>query len=67
MRGVSGFRRKPSIALPLVLTTICIAAVSREIALLLQQMDGGSKSRGIHQLIEPRPTGDHRSAGVLKK
>ena len=28
MRGVSGFRRKPSIALPLVLTTIWIAAVS---------------------------------------
>jgi len=67
MRGVSGFRRKPSIPLPLVLTTIRIAAVSGEIALLLQQMDGGSKSRGIHQLIEPRPTGDHRSTGVLKK
>ena len=66
MRGVSGFRRKPSIPL-LVLTTIWIAAVSGEIALLLQQMDGGSKSRGIHQLIEPRPTGDHRSTGVLKK
>ena len=28
MRGVSGFRRKPSIALPLVLTTIWIATVS---------------------------------------
>jgi len=30
---------------------------SGEIALLLEQMGGGSKSRGIHQLIEPRPTG----------
>src|SRR5215472_13273257 len=64
MCGVSGFRRKPSIPLPLVLTTIWIAAVSGEIALLLQQM-GGSKSRGIHQLIETyRRPSEH---GCLEK
>jgi hypothetical protein len=40
---------------------------SGEIALLLEQMGDGSKSQGIHQLIEPRPTGEHRNAAVLKK
>jgi hypothetical protein len=46
MRGVSGFRRKPSIPQPLVLTTIWIAAVSGEIALLFQQMGGGQQKPG---------------------